>query len=75
VTLYPNPADKEVRIQLAPLWSYTSTTITVYNSEGIAVKELKPGELLQTGELPNGIYYVTALSGNMFGVQKLLVQH
>ena len=80
LTITPNPASSQTRITY-DLSSAEPITTTIYSVTGTEVRRiLSPagntsGVMVETSDLPNGVYYVRSNIGNSTLSQKLVVAH
>ncbi|PCJ67392.1 MAG: hypothetical protein COA58_03475 [Bacteroidetes bacterium] len=73
--LYPNPANDELYIELDPSLSISSSTISLFNINGMLVRKINANEIVSTKELPNGTYFVTIVNEDISIAKKLIISH
>ena len=78
VSVYPNPANSEVRIYAAPSLQVASITLMNQAAQPVANKAFAGGTTtLQTQNLPAGVYWIQMFNkqGKRVHLQKLIIQH
>lgn len=78
-TLQPNPAQTTVALNWLNFTPNTGSLITLYNSQGVVIKQVKEIENatlhLNVEDLPAGLYFVhLAHNGEIATIEKLIVQ-
>lgn len=75
-TIYPNPANQMVNIDLSGL---TNATITLFAMDGRVIDRFQTTSSavtpIQVGHLTNGIYFVEVIAGKTQLTRRLVVQH
>ncbi len=80
LTVTPNPASSQTTINVVPS-SPEAITTTIYSLIGTEVKRIvssvgdASGVIVETSDLPNGVYFVRSNVGNSILSQKLVVAH
>lgn len=76
VTIFPNPANQVVNIDLT---GYTNATITLFAMDGRVIDRFQTTSSaltpIQVSHLTNGIYFVEIVSGKTQLTRRLVVQH
>jgi len=75
--VYPNPAQRELRITIPAEWQNKKVAYNVYNTNGILVKQkinsnAGQTETLQVDDLPAGVYIIKTANGSQITVQKFI---
>ena len=76
MTIFPNPASKQVNLQFKGSWKYP-VDVQLFDKAGNALQsaKLKSAEQpLDIGSLTQGVYILKAESGNAKATEKLIVQ-
>lgn len=76
VGIYPNPASKQVNLELKGTWKYP-VQVRIFDKTGNVLQRetLESSEQpLDVGSLNQGVYILKAQSGNATAVEKLVVQ-
>lgn len=76
LTLFPNPASKQVQVDLKGKWEYP-VEVQIFDKSGNNVQSKRfeaTDRLLDIAPLRQGIYILKAESGNAKAVEKLVVQ-
>ncbi len=69
VTLYPNPASHEIRVEMADMGE---VLLTLYDKNGRAIKQVNGSNMAING-LPSGIYYLSIKTSIGEGFRPLMV--
>ncbi|MGB0883049.1 MAG: T9SS type A sorting domain-containing protein [Vicingaceae bacterium] len=70
-SIYPNPVKNTLTIN--PLNNKVLTTVKVYNSTGVLVKNIKQQDLqIDVSDLANGIYFVELIADNSRTIRKVV---
>lgn len=71
VSLYPNPANNTVRVNMEP----NGMNITLYDMQGRLVQSESETNTLDVSQIPNGVYSLRATNNGNYFQARLLVQH
>lgn len=77
-SMYPNPATDEVSLQLPENILPSRAVIEVLSTSGQKLMRFTPDTrtaLLETSELPSGMYLVRLFDGQLWHGQKLVIEH
>ena len=75
VTVFPNPTSERLHIELAPQFIRNKTNLSLYDANGLLIKETEVVDEINTSELANGVYYLTVISDDLQAVKKFVVAH
>lgn len=77
VSLYPNPANEQVNIQLNE--NLQNVKVLLFNTAGAIVHNQEysgKSILINTAEMPDGFYFIKAFDGEkQIAAQKVIIQH
>ncbi|MGK0255282.1 MAG: bacillolysin [Mariniflexile sp.] len=75
VIIYPNPADKEIKISLL---NSENSLLKIYTLQGLLIREIKGDSNildLDVSRFLNGIYFLEIQQGDTKAIKKMIVQH
>ncbi len=82
ITLFPNPADQSVQLQLPQITTTESIRLMIFDVQGKKMQEQffenglgNEGATIKTSSFPDGIYFLQLLVGKTMINKKLVVQH
>jgi hypothetical protein len=78
VKVYPNPADKELKIKNEKLIIGEELTVEIFNLPGEKIKTIQnfiPGESISVSDLPDGFYTGRISSDTMTGSFSFVISH
>ncbi len=75
ISLFPNPANTVLNINLDASLKTPGTLVKMYNVNGLVVKNLEDRSNITTSDLPSGTYYITVTNKEVSFAKRLLISH
>lgn len=75
INIYPNPANQIIHIAVDASLSLNNGKMELYTITGEKIRELKPADTIDVGQLSNGTYFITFTSDQHHIVKRVVISH
>jgi hypothetical protein len=77
LSIYPNPAEDELRVTIPVSWQNKSVSYSIYNMQGILLVQRNRSNAGQTeslviGDLPAGNYIIRTVNGSQTAIKQFI---